>query len=298
MAQAGSRRGRFSPPAFSIALASLLGTLAAADPQSQPAASRPFAPGVAIDWPRREVRVDATVVLRRGPLEFLACFPGKEHESIVRFEASAEHLYQALGLIGLAPGRATTQPAGAQLGDLIEIEFERPPEGAARRDAARDWLRAVEYGRPPASLHFVFLGSTALPDRTLTAGRTGEGVALVDFPDALIGVTRPASSRSGDLWLEVNSERVPPVGTRVVLVLRAARPAGLHVQIDFRGAIRVNDAAVNAAELADMVLAERRLNPALHLSVRFEGALDADVEQLRTRLTSHGVPAEALEFVR
>lgn len=296
MREPASRRGRYPPLASLLALACVLGAPAATGPSSQPT-TRPFAPGVEIDWRRREVRVDATVVLQRGPLEFLACFPGKEHESIVRFEASAEHIFQALGLIGLAPGRATTQPAGAPAGDLIEIEFERVREGVAQRDAARDWLRAVEYGRPPASLHFVFLGSTALPDRTLAAGRTGEGIALVDFPEALIGVTRPGSSRSGDLWLEVNSERAAPVGTRVVVVLRAARPVNVRVQIDFRGVIRVNDAPVGAAELADLVLAERRMNPGLRVPIRIDGTLDAEVEQIRARLTRHGVPAEAYEFV-
>jgi len=39
------------------------------------------------------VVVDSRVVLREGALEFFACRPGKEHESILRLEAPATHIY-------------------------------------------------------------------------------------------------------------------------------------------------------------------------------------------------------------
>lgn len=292
-----SRRGCDPPPASLFALVLVLSASAVAGPASEPG-TRPFAPGVEIDWLRREIRIDATVVLERGPLEFLACFPGKEHESIVRFEAAAEHIYQAAGLIGLAPGRSSTRPAAEEPGDLVELEFEYGRGAETRRESARQWLRSAEYGRPPVVLHFVFQGSTVLPDRTLTAGRTGEGVAVVDFPEALIGVTRRASSRTDELWLEANSDRIPPVGSRVSVVLRPARPTTPCVRLDFRGVVRVDGAPAGAGDLADLLLAERRLNPALRLSITVAGALDADVEQLRATLIGCGVPADAFELTR
>ena len=36
---------------------------------------------------------------REGPLEFVACFGGKEHESILRLEARATHIFMAMGLV-------------------------------------------------------------------------------------------------------------------------------------------------------------------------------------------------------
>ena len=64
-----------------------------------------FAPGVRIDWRRRVVEVETRVVLRRGPLELLACSPHtREHESILSVHARPMHVFQAMGLIGLSPG--------------------------------------------------------------------------------------------------------------------------------------------------------------------------------------------------
>ncbi len=296
------RRRECYPPLASLlapAVLSLLHAAALAAPpttSSRPAIPARFAPGVAIDWPRREVRVDATVVLRRGPLEFLACFPGKEHESIVRFDASAEHIYQALGLIGLTPGRAATQPGAAPAGDLLDIDVEWGDAGATRRTPAHEWLRGVEYGRPPTAVQFVFLGSSVLPDHTLTAGQTGEGVALVDFSDALIGVTRRGSSRSGELWVEANADRIPAADSKVVLIFSAARPVELAVRIDFRGVIHINDAPASAADVADLLTARRRLEPRFRLTIRVDDALSTDVARVRSALVANGAPVDAFEF--
>ena len=98
---------------ITLPCALLCAALAADTPTSQPAETRqtptrdatPFQPGVSIDWQQRAVLVDTHIVLRAGALEFLACRPGKEHESIVRCDAPAMHIYMALGLIGLTPGQ-------------------------------------------------------------------------------------------------------------------------------------------------------------------------------------------------
>ncbi|UCE61208.1 MAG: hypothetical protein JSU63_05560, partial [Phycisphaerales bacterium] len=70
-------------------------------PEEATSQPRQFAPGVKIDWQRRVVEVDASVVLREGPLELLACSPQtREHESILAVRARPLHIYQAMGLIG------------------------------------------------------------------------------------------------------------------------------------------------------------------------------------------------------
>jgi len=76
---------------------------------------RPFADGIQINWTRKQVEVEATVVLREGPLELLACSPNtREHESILVIEARPLHIFKAMGLIGLQPGkpvRSSRRPA-------------------------------------------------------------------------------------------------------------------------------------------------------------------------------------------
>src|ERR1043166_8218583 len=79
----GNSNPSFSVLVFSVAATSLL-ISAMAQSLTEPAASRPFQPGVRIDWEQKAVEIDARVVLREGPLELFACSPQtKEHESIL-----------------------------------------------------------------------------------------------------------------------------------------------------------------------------------------------------------------------
>ncbi len=270
---------------------------------AQPVARGPaqFQPGVCIDWPGRAVRVATHVVLRRGPLEFLACFSGKEHESIVRFEAAAEHVYVALGLIGLEPGHPPVWDPGTTncrppTGDLIDITLEWEGDGKPRVAGAYDWLREVEYARTPPARPWVFAGSVRLEDETLAAGHSGVGVALVDFPDSLIALSCRHSSRNAELWVEANADVVPPIGTPVQLVLRPATARQYRIVMSALGELRVDGRYVAWADLADLLALNRRLDEAIVPTIRVEGALESDVRLLRAELESSGLSPDALRF--
>ena len=102
----------------------------------------------------------------------------------MRFEAAAEHVYVALGLIGLEPGHPPVWDPGTTncrppTGDLIDITLEWEGDGKPRVAGAYDWLREVEYARTPPARPWVFAGSVRLEDETLAAGHSGVGVALV-----------------------------------------------------------------------------------------------------------------------
>ena len=160
-------------------------------PASAPSGPVRFQPGVMIDWHNGTVIADSRVVLRRGPLEFLACGPGKEHESILRLEASATHLYLALGMIGLTPGHPPTWDQARcefepPAGDLVDVRCEWYEDEQHRLADAFAWLRQAEYARTPIPRPWVFAGSLRLSDGTLAADRSGVGIALVDFPDSLL----------------------------------------------------------------------------------------------------------------
>lgn len=260
-------------------------TLLTAFAQSQPAA-RPrttFQPGIDIDWSQPAVIVSGTVVQQAGPLEFVACFGGKEHESLVRMRCRAAHLYMALGLIGATPGHPPRWDDAAQLvepaaGDLVELEFVYPvradalfdppggplPEPAARvsgagaglpaplvllRESPFDWLVEAEFESPPLPRPFLFCGSQVLGDRSLAADRTGAGAALVDFPDNLLCLSRSHISRNDELWAFADPARVPPPGTPVQVIFRPARPRDFEIELDFRGDahVRVRRDAGDAA---------------------------------------------------
>lgn len=270
---------------------------------SAPSGPVPFQPGVAIDWARREVRIESHVVLRRGILEFLACLAGKEHESILRLDARATDIYMALGLIGLTPGHPPAWDEkrgdyGRPSGDLLDITCEWSADGRLRTADAFTWLREIEYARPPLARPWVFAGSLLLPDHTLAADRSGVGVALVDFPDSLITLSRGYPSDYSAMWVEANTEQIPPRGTRVCLVLRRARPREYRVHADFRGALFVDGRYASRADLADLLQLARQLDPDRVQPIDLAGMLETDARALRIDLLRLGCPADSFRFVR
>ena len=256
-------------------------------PTSQAAAAgvRAFQPGVGIDWARRTVHVDGRVVLRAGPVEFLACFPGKEHESIVRLDASAVHIDLALGLVGLEPGHPPRWDEqrgrfGPPAGDLIDVSIEWEGDGGRRAVSGFEWLRDYEFAR------------------TLSADRGGDGIAVVDKPDSLLALSRNHISRDAELWAEANTPAIPPTHTRVRVVLRPAKARAYDVRVDFRGATFADGRFVHAEDLADLIKLARRLSPEYVQAIRLQGTLRSDAERLRGRLLEAGVSRDAFHLVR
>jgi hypothetical protein len=275
----------------------------ASSPATRPNGPTAFQPGVTIDWNAPAVRVSGRVVLRAGPLEFLACFPGKEHESIVLLEASAVHVYMALGLIGVSPGQPATWDEGRgvfrrPVGDLVDVSLEWGPANRLQTVEANRWLREIEYARPPLSRPWVFAGSQRLSDGTLAADRSGAGVALVSFSDSLLALSGGHSSRDVELWIAANTDAIPPEGTAVRLVLRPARPRPRRLQLDFRGAASVNGRHVTREDLADLLWLGRQLEPESVQTIHVQGTLQSDVTRLEQTLRARGVPADAFRFVR
>lgn len=254
-----------------------------------------FQPGVHIDWRRRAVWVDSRVILRDEPLEFLACFAGKEHESLLRLDASGAAVFQALGLLGFEPGRPPqldadgTRRAAAE-GDRLAIALRWEAHGESQEVDAWDWLQEIEFARPALPRSWVFTGSRLLDDSTLASDLTGEGIALVDMPDCLIGLSRSHTSRNAELWVAPRTERIPALETRITVVLRAAAPAAVRATLDERGAIRVADRWTSVEDFADLVQSARAAGstePALLESAG--SALRADVLRVRRQLAALGV---------
>lgn len=267
-----------------------------------PTTLRPFQPGVWIDWTAQTVEVETRVVLRSGPLEFFACWPGKEHESILRFEAAALHVFLALGLVGLEPGYPPRwneaagrfdDPTGARL----DLRVRWLTDGLEHEADAYEWLRAVEYGRTPLPRPWIFAGSLRLSDGDLAAQRSGVGIALVDFPDSLIAYSRRFPSRYGALWAEVHTPAVPPEGTPVRLRIRAA--AALHpaVELDALGDAHLEGRYCPPEDLLDILRHTHTQNSITPLSIRTRGTLRSDVEMWRVRLKSAGLPSDWVRFV-
>ena len=246
----------------------------AADNVATAPATRPalktidYQPGVRIDWTRRQIEVAGTVILRQGLLELFACSPRtREHESIVRLEARPLHVYQALGLIGLVPGHPTgfdprtglLEPAS---GDPVELEVRYSSGGAARSEPIENWLRLTgpEGSRQRLGrLGWIFAGSLPAENGGIAADAEGTVVALVDFDSALIALPEYHTDSNAALWLEPNTQAIPPLRTPCTLIIR---PGPVRVSLDAAGRLRLNGHASTLAGVAAAIqeAAPQRLN--------------------------------------
>ncbi len=266
-----------------------------------PPGAQLYAPGVYIDWPAARVLVDAVCLEPRQPLEFFACFPGKSHESLLLLNATAGHVYEALGLTGFERGHppqwdADGRPAAPATGALIAVGVEWLVDGRWQSADGFDWLLDLETEQPVLPRPWVFSGSLRRSDGTLAADITGEGFALVDMPGALGSLSRRRPSMDADLWASARRGSVPAAGTPVRLVLSQPVSRAHAIVLDAFGDLRVDGAYCDPQDVIDLIGLQCRLAPANLLSIRVESTLRTDVLALQARIRSAGLADDAVRF--
>jgi len=202
-----------------------------------------LAPGVRVRpaLPTGEVEIDAIVVLDAGWLEQVACSPGtREHEALVVIEAPAHVVHAALLAAGFVPGRpgrwSYDEETGFQFvapaGSPLRILVRRLDEGPEAYESINAWIIAEGDERTLPDDPFVFAGSAFAPavswdgsvgEEQYVADVTGSVIGLVTFGDEVIGYSRVYADQSDvapQEWI-ADSSRVPPIGTPVVLLIRA-----------------------------------------------------------------------------
>lgn len=205
-------------------------------------------PGLAIDFQQRCVDIDGTLCLDQGMLELIACTQNtKEHESIVAIRAKPMHIHMALLLLGVKPGHpAMRQPVNEEKTQWIDI----PPQG----DPVDVFLvftdeggRTVEHpisefvarvapqsGQIPAEdadgdtafpATFLFAGSQVRGDgpgpRKYLSDLSGNVISISTFGDELLCLPGVHTQANESLVWQVNGAKLPRVGAKVVLRLRA-----------------------------------------------------------------------------
>jgi hypothetical protein len=219
------------------ALGLLLGIVAAADPPgaastpaSQPARQVRWK-DLTVDLKARTVAIEAQVVQANYLLEFLLCHEGtKEYESVLSTKARPWEIHAALLMLGLRPGKPVewrdgtyVPPRGAELD--VSLEW-KDSAGQTHSAAAGDWLASSREGvrveRPKA---WVFVGSDVFPDGSYEADLNGGIIAVANVSSAVIDVpissTRTLEARA----YQVDPKAVPPVGTKVRVILRPRKGA-------------------------------------------------------------------------
>jgi hypothetical protein len=173
------------------------------------------------------VLVDGQVSLREGMLEMFACTRNtKEHESIVSVNTQAYLVHAALLSLGAEPGRpvqfvpAYKPPAGTRIDVDVRWIDEQGKEQTAR---AQDWVKDIGTGKAMAH-PFVFAGSSFWTDpengKQHYRAEYGDFICVSNFSTAMLDIPVESPQADFELEFEAFTERIPPLGTPVRLVLK------------------------------------------------------------------------------
>lgn len=179
-----------------------------------------------IDPANHRVVLDGSVCLREGQLEMFACPKGtKEHEAIVAVDTKAYPVHAALLAVGALAGKpAQFQPkytpaTGTEI-DITVVWTDK--NGTVHRDRAQDWIINANTDRPMES-PWVFGGSGFWEDEAsgqkYYMAEAGDFICVSNFPSAMLDLPVESSQANDALLFKANPKRVPPLGTRVRLVL-------------------------------------------------------------------------------
>ena len=242
-----------------------------------------YAPAVRIDWPNGSVEVDGKVVLREGMLELFACSPNtREHESIVVLNGRPRRIYEALGLIGLTPGRPVRFDEQSKqwlppTGDAVRIEVRWEQDGKTKRTDIGSWMRDTKTGQTVPPGVWVFAGSYRTDGNELAADQEGTVVCVVDFSSALIALPELHSADNDALQLRANTARVPPIGTAVTLLFWGVEPARLEIEIGAEGQIRYGRQELTTSRLVARVRRFQRDHTSAVVAIKIDPHAPADL---------------------
>jgi hypothetical protein len=177
---------------------------------------------------RRRVLVSAEVCLQRGQLELFMCRrDSKEHESIVHADVDARDVHKALVAAGAEPGSPVqyVPKYAPPRGSTIKVGLEYEDKGKRVTHNAREWVRYSRTGKE-LDVDWVFAGSQLVDDpsdptkpKFYLANGEGTLICVSNFETALLDLPINSSKDNADLSFEAFTDRIPPVGTKVVVTL-------------------------------------------------------------------------------
>jgi hypothetical protein len=218
-----------------VALVLGCGTPVLAAPQriNFPDPNKPSNVALEVEDGKRRVLVEAVVCLREGMLlEHLMCRKRtKEHEAILTADVDARHIHAALVLAGAEPGSPLKYRPKFQLptGTPIRITLEYDQGGKKIRVPAREWIRDVKT-KKTLDVDWVFAGSFFEPNPEkgkpdLFAANSGDIICICNFETALLDLPINSSKNNADLLFEMNTPKIPPLESKVTVILEPLLPA-------------------------------------------------------------------------
>jgi hypothetical protein len=176
---------------------------------------------------KRRVLVNGYVCLREGQLEQLVTRKNtKEHEAIVAVDADARKIHEALNLAGAVEGSPVrfTPKYTAATGQSIKVTIQYESNGKLTTVPGQSWVKDVKTGKA-LGVDWVFAGS-ALVDNPLDPdhpksylANDGDVICVSNFDTAMLDLPIESSQKNDELEFEAWTERIPPLETKVVVIL-------------------------------------------------------------------------------
>jgi hypothetical protein len=184
------------------------------------------------DKKNRRVVVDGYVALRAGQLEMLACpVFTKEHESVVAVFSKAQTVHAGLLAVGAKQGEPVKwepeykPPTGSE---IRVMALWRDAEGKRKTIDAREWVRVVGTDDKTLDTNFVFAGSIFWEDPDTGEKRymaeSGDLICVSNFSTATLDIPMRSSQVNSGLMFSAFTDRIPPSGTPIRLVLQVVEP--------------------------------------------------------------------------
>ena len=178
---------------------------------------------------KRRVIVQAEVCLREGMLEHLMCRKRtKEHEAILAADIDASHIHTALLAAKATPGTTVKYKEDGTVipptGTKIKVTLSYKDKDKQVTAPGRDWVRDMKT-KKSLEHDWVFAGSEfqlnplEKDKPPLYAANAGDVICVSNFEGAMLDLPINSSKNNAELEFEAFTERIPPLGTPVTVIL-------------------------------------------------------------------------------
>ena len=145
---------------------------------------------------------------------------------VVVMEMPPRVIHAALLALGAQPGHPARFQPKYELPTGTEVAIEvrwKDAQGNRKQARAQDWLRNIKTGKSP-DMNWVFGGSgfwlnEATGERIYQA-ESGDFICVSNFASAMLDLPVESSQSNEELSFRAFTERIPPAGTPVTLVLK------------------------------------------------------------------------------
>jgi hypothetical protein len=182
---------------------------------------------------KRRVLVEAYVCLRRGQLEqLLTRKRTKEHEAILAADVDAKYVHAGLLAAGAKPGSTikykkdgdkfiVVPPTGTRI--KVSLQYLDKKTKKLVTVPAQQWIRQIKTQKLLAH-DWVFSGSAFYKDpldetKMIYGANDGDVICVANFETAMLDLPINSSKSNDDLAFEANTEKIPPLETKVTIIL-------------------------------------------------------------------------------